>query len=173
MHGKMREPAARVCILSHTAMTEPTPSPLEGSPAEAARATVNRKAGWVAALVGVFFVLVLGGVVFVLTLDPARTANLRDITIILLMVSLIVINLVVGVLLVVVLFRLQEMISFLRGELAPLLRDATQTVHTVRGTATFVSDHVARPIIRAAAWVAGAQQFARSLTQRARRWRGR
>ncbi|MCX7939968.1 MAG: hypothetical protein RMJ86_06730 [Anaerolineae bacterium] len=152
-------------------MTEPTALHEADAAGEAARAPVDRKVAWVALLATALLLTLLAGAVFALTRDPERTANLRDIAIILLVVSLLFINFAVGVLLVVVLFRLQELLGFLRGELVPLLRDTTKAVRTVRGTATFVSDNVARPIIQAAGWAAGAQQFARSLSRRLQKQR--
>lgn len=110
--------------------------------------------------------VLLAVIVGLLAIDPARTANIRDIVIVLFAVVLLIVNLTVGVLLVVLVFRVQELLGFLRGELVPLMRDASEAVRTVKGTTAFISDNVAKPVIRVASFTAGVQQVLRSTNAR-------
>lgn len=133
-----------------------------------ARKETGRKALLVGGLVAVVLVLLLALLIYVLSIDPARTANIRDIVIILVAAASLLISLAIGVLLVVLIFRVQELIGFLRGEVVPLLHDLQTTVKTVSGTTTFVSDNVAKPTIKMAGWVAGVQQMAKSANAKVR-----
>lgn len=131
-------------------------------------ASVGRRVGVTAGLFTAGLLLVLAVVVVLLMLDPARTANIRDIVIVLFAVALLLINIVIGVLLIVLVFRLQELLGFLRSELVPLIRNASETMQTVKGTASFVSDNVARPVIKLAGFTAGVQQVLRATNSRLR-----
>ncbi len=131
-------------------------------------ASVERKVALVAALVVLLLVAALVGAVLFLAADPARTANIRDIVIILFALVLMLVNVAVGVLLVVLVFRLQELLRFLRAELMPLLSDVSQTARTVRGTAAFVSEQVAQPTIRLASFLAGVREAARAANVKVR-----
>jgi hypothetical protein len=100
----------------------------------------------------VVIVLIIGAIAF-LTADPARTANIRDIFIILLSL----VSLVIGALMLVLIWQLQSLILLLRNEIKPILTNANQTVNAVRGTTVFVSDNLVRPTIGVASFVAGAR----------------
>lgn len=52
----------------------------------------------------------------------------------------------------------------LRDEVTPLINSAQQTVHTVKGTATFVSEKAASPIIRVYGIVSGARRAVSVIT---------
>ncbi len=101
-------------------------------------------------IIAVLIIVMIVGMIMFLTADPARTANIRDIVIILFAF----VNVLIGALLVVLVFQLQLLIGFLRNELKPMMSDAQQMVQTVRGTTTFVSDSVAKPAIEIASFFA-------------------
>ena len=52
----------------------------------------------------------------------------------------------------------------LRDDVSPLISSAQQTVHTVKGTATFVSEKAATPIIRVYGVVSGARRAVAVIT---------
>lgn len=52
----------------------------------------------------------------------------------------------------------------LRDEVSPLLNSAQETLHTVRGTTSFVSEKAVRPIVRVYGVVAGAKRAASVIT---------
>ena len=142
-------------------MAEPAASPQAPTAPSGVR-SVEAKVVGVAAAVIVLLLAALIGVVAFLAADPLRAANIRDIVIILFAVALTLVNVAIGALMVVLVFRRQELLSFMRRELVPLMQDVSQTVRTVRGTAAFVSDQVVEPTIKIASIFAGVRQAARA-----------
>ncbi len=88
----------------------------------------------------------------------------RDLAIILLALE----SLVIGVVLVVLLIEIRSLIRLLRDEVKPILQSADETVRTVRGTTTFVSENFVSPIVHASGFFAGVAQVLRTLTRRSR-----
>jgi hypothetical protein len=73
----------------------------------------------------------------------------------------------VGAILFIVLVGLLALIAFqLKNNVVPLLEKATDTMHTVQGTTTFVSESVVQPIIKTAGAVAGARAMVQTLMRR-------
>jgi hypothetical protein len=73
----------------------------------------------------------------------------------------------VGAILFIVLVGLLALIAFqLKNNVVPLLEKATDTMHTVQGTTTFVSESVVQPIIKTASAVAGARAMVQTLMRR-------
>jgi NADH:ubiquinone oxidoreductase subunit K len=97
------------------------------------------------------FLAILIGIIALLYTHPGPTAVIRDIFIIALAFT----SLIIGLLLLVLVFQLQSLIALLRNEIKPMLTNANQTVNTVRGTAVFVSDNLVKPTINVASFVAG------------------
>lgn len=135
----------------------------------------DRKATIVGIIVALAVVAVIAVSIYLLLLNPARTANIRDIVIIMTALIAIFMSIAIGVLLVILIYRVQELIHFLRGELVPLLKTVQQSVtavqetaNTVRGTTTFVSDKAVQPVIKAASFVSGIQQMAKAANSKMR-----
>ncbi|BCX02691.1 MAG: hypothetical protein KatS3mg053_0629 [Candidatus Roseilinea sp.] len=128
----------------------------------------NRKAIFIGAAIGVLALAVLVLVVYLLLQNPALTANIRDIVIILTAVVLIVMSLVISILLVILLYRLQEIMHFLRAELVPILTETQKTAKAVYGTTMFMSDNVAKPAIKAAGFVSRMQRMAQAVNTKAK-----
>ncbi len=80
-------------------------------------------------------------------------AAARDVSIILVAVE----SLVIGVLLAVLVIQLARLLKFLREELLPIIAAAQDTVGTVRGTTTFVGDHIVQPVVTISSYAAGAR----------------
>ncbi|MCG2767639.1 MAG: hypothetical protein ABIK79_04455 [Chloroflexota bacterium] len=78
-------------------------------------------------------------------------ATVRDVAIILLAVE----SLIIGVLLSVLLWQLRNLSRMLEEEVKPLLDSANETVGTVRGTSTFLSETVVSPVVRIISTVTG------------------
>jgi hypothetical protein len=73
----------------------------------------------------------------------------------------------VGAILFIVMTGLLALIAFqLKNNVVPLLEKATDTMQTVKGTTTFVSESVVQPIIRTAGAVAGARAMVQTLVRR-------
>ncbi len=121
----------------------------------------TRKALIIAVIFLVAVIALIVVAVWALLQNPGLTANIRDIVIILAAAVLMLTNVAIGALLLVLVYRLQDLIHVLRTEIKPTLTNVSQTVRTVTGTARMVSDSVAKPTIRAASIIAGMQQIAK------------
>jgi len=112
---------------------------------------------------GVLFIVVTVLIIWFLAVDPQRTANIRDMFII----ALAFVSVFIGALLAVLVWQLQSLIALLRNEIKPMLINANQTVNTVRGTAVFMSDNLARPAIKAFSFLSGLRGMADAVGARA------
>jgi hypothetical protein len=102
--------------------------------------------------IGIVILLALIGLaIWGMVANPGLTAVLRDIFII----ALALVTIVIGLFLVILIFQLQSLIALLRDEIKPILESANQTASTVRGTTTFVSDSMVKPMIGAASMATG------------------
>ena len=122
----------------------------------------------IAVLVIVALLVVAG---FFLYSRPQATTFLRDIAVIILAFETLVVIFFLGVVTVLLIY----VILTLEREIKPVLNATSETVHTVRGTTTFVSDTVVSPIMRAASIfgaVKGAAQAIAGLRPRGRGKRG-
>lgn len=97
--------------------------------------------------------LILG--VWFLSIDPQRTVLIRDIFII----FMALVTLLVGFLLAILVFQLARLINLLQNEVKPILESTNETVSTLRGTTTFLSNHVTQPIIQLNGYLAAMQRF--------------
>ncbi len=89
-------------------------------------------------------------------------AAIRDVAIILLALE----SLIIGILLIVLILQIVSLTRLLRDEIKPILNSADETVRTVRGTTTFVSDTFVTPMVRVSSFAAGVAQALRILTRR-------
>lgn len=108
---------------------------------------------------------ILGGIGYGLVSYPLLTAVIRDIAII----ALAVVTLVIGAFLAILIFQLQSLIALLRDEIKPILESANETASTVRGTTSFVSDAMVKPMITTASYVSAVRQTIKVLAGRPRR----
>lgn len=83
----------------------------------------------------------------------------RDIAIIILAVE----SIVIGALLAILVIQVIRLIRMMREEVLPILNSTQETVGTVKGTATFVSDRVVQPIVKVASYTAGAREAIKTL----------
>lgn len=115
----------------------------------------------IAIVVGALVLLALIGLaIYGMATNPEFTAVLRDIFII----ALALVTIVIGLFLVILIFQLQSLIALLRDEIKPILESANQTASTVRGTTTFVSDSVVKPMIGVASVATGVAHAFKLLT---------
>jgi hypothetical protein len=94
-------------------------------------------------------------------LYPRRQATvfLRDIAVIVLAFETLVVIFFLGVVTVLLIY----VILTLEREIKPVLNATSETVYTVRGTTTFVSDTVVSPIMKVASIVGAVKGVARSI----------
>ena len=124
-----------------TSPQEPDPPPRQGQ--------TLRTVGIVVAVLIVL--AIVGLAVWGMVSHPLATAVIRDISIIVLAL----VTIIIGLFLVILVFQLQSLIALLRDEIKPILSSTNQTVSTVRGTTTFLSDSLVKPMIETASLTAG------------------
>jgi hypothetical protein len=108
----------------------------------------------------VVIVALLVGAGFFLYSRPQATTFLRDIAVIVLAFETLLVIFFLGVVTVLLIY----VILILEREIKPVLNATSETVHTVRGTTTFVSDAVVSPIMRVASMVGAVKGAARAIT---------
>jgi hypothetical protein len=114
----------------------------------------------VAIVVGILiFLALIGLAIWGMVANPGFTAVLRDIFII----ALSLVTIIIGLFLVILIFQLQSLIALLRDEIKPIMESANQTVSAVRGTTTFVSDSMVKPMIGVASVATGVVEAIRLL----------
>jgi hypothetical protein len=99
--------------------------------------------GLIAAVV-VILALVIGAAFFLFGQRAEETARIRDVFIIFMALE----SLIIGVALVILIIQLATLINLLQNEIKPILNSTNETVNTVRGTVTFLSDNLAEPVIK-------------------------
>ena len=80
--------------------------------------------------------------------------------------------LVVNILLGILIWQVWRMVKMLDTEVKPILEDTQQTIGTLRGTATFVSDNVVDPVMNSTRSVTKWRRTMVSLTSDLRRASG-
>jgi hypothetical protein len=83
----------------------------------------------------------------------------RDVAIIILALE----SIVIGILLAVLVIQVIRLVKLLREEVLPILNSTQETVGTVRGTATFMTDHLVQPVVKVSSYAAGARQAVSTL----------
>ena len=106
--------------------------------------------------VGVLILLaiIIGGVIYLLQ-PTTDTARIRDIFIIVMALE----SLLIGLTLVILIVQMARLINLLQNEIKPILDSTNETVNTLRGTTTFLSDNLAQPVIRMNEYLAGLFQM--------------
>ena len=101
-------------------------------------------------IIGVLVILLLLTLIVLSTIylvnpaNSARTEQIRDVFIIFLALE----SLLIGIALVVLIVQLSSLINLLQNEIRPIINSTNETVNTLKGTAKFVSDNLAEPVIK-------------------------
>ncbi len=100
-------------------------------------------------------VLVIAGVVAAIVLlfraGPSLTGQIRDVFIILLAF----VSLIIGAALVILAIQLAVLTNLIQHEIKPILDATSQTINTLKGTTTFLSDNLVQPVIKLNEYLAG------------------
>lgn len=86
----------------------------------------------------------------------------RDLAIVMLALE----SFVIGIFLIVLIWEIRNLAKLLREEIKPIIESADETVRTVRGTTTFVSETFVEPMVRASGFASGVMQALRILVGR-------
>ena len=122
--------------------------------------------GIVVALVIIIGFAVIGWLLFS---DPETTAVLRDIFIIFLGLGVFLIILLLIVLVVITVYlvlKVNDLVQLVDREVKPMLAKLQETLNTVRGTTTFLSDHAVQPVITTVSTVSAVRAVFRALFRR-------
>lgn len=101
------------------------------------------------------FIALIALSVFGLTRDASLTENIRDIFIIFLALE----SLIIGVALVILIIQLASLINLLQNEIKPILDATNETIATLRGTTTFLSENLVDPVVELSSYLAGFQRL--------------
>ena len=116
----------------------------------------NSKTGVVLIVVGVIIlILIITAAVLLIGSDNATTGRVRDVFIIFMALE----SIVIGAALVILIVQLATLINLLQNDLKPIIQSTNETVNTLKGTVTFLSDNISEPVIRLNAYLAGFKQF--------------
>ena len=130
-------------------MEENGPSPPNPSQDNGPTLSTGAKVGIGIGIV-VAFVVLMVIMAFMLN-NPTTTETLRDVAIIVLALQTQVILIMLGILI----YQLVVLIQMLRDDVKPMLESTQETLNTVKGTTTFVSERVAKPAISASSYITG------------------
>jgi len=95
-------------------------------------------------VLAVLTLIVLATIYLVDDANRQRTEQIRDVFIIFLALQ----SLVIGIAMVVLIVQLSSLINLLQNEIRPIINSTNETVNTLKGTAKFVSDNLAEPVIK-------------------------
>jgi len=131
-----------------------TPTADEGEMVESIPVKKNKT--WLYILIAVVIIgLLVTGIVLLATAGNTTTTMVRDIFIILMALE----SIVIGVALVILVIQLSSLINLLQNEIKPILQNTSDTVNTLKGTTTFLSDNLATPVIKLNSSVAGLRKL--------------
>lgn len=120
-------------------------------------------------IAAVIIILIFGGIGWLLFVNPEATAILRDIFIIFLGIGVFVIILLIIALVVITAYlvlKVNDLVQLLDKEIRPMLVKMQESINTVRGTTTFISDHAVQPVISTASTVTAIRVIFSSLFKR-------
>ena len=86
----------------------------------------------------------------------------RDLAIVMLALE----SFVIGIFLIILIWEIRNLAKLLREEIKPIIESADETVRTVRGTTTFVSQTFVEPMVRVSGFASGVMQALRILIGR-------
>ena len=97
----------------------------------------------------------IAAAVFLLQQSTDTTGKVRDVFIIFMALE----SLVIGAALVILIIQISILINLLQNEIKPILNSTNETVNTLRGTAVFLSDNLAEPIMKLNEYLAGLKKL--------------
>ena len=143
-------------------MTLPAPVPPSPPSKSSTTSAAERQQRTVIIVVSVVAVIIVVGLIagaIFLVYNPATAANVRDIMIIFMALEFVVI----GAALVVLMFQLAVLTNMLQHEIKPILDSTNETMNTIRGTTTFLSDNLVEPVVKLNTYLAAITQVVDSL----------
>ena len=128
---------------------EVTPSP---SPEELKQ---QRRIIIIATVAGILFIAILVLAVIFLVQNGETTTTIRDIFIIFMALEF----MVIGWALVILVIQLARLVNLLQNEVQPILDSTNEAANTLRGTAQFISDNLAEPVVKLNSYAAALKRL--------------
>ena len=98
--------------------------------------------------------MLIGGSYYFL-LDTTDTARWRDVFTIGLAVELFLL----GAGSIILTYQVARLVNMLQTEVQPVLESANETINTLRGTATFLSDNLVKPVVKVNGYIAAVRRM--------------
>lgn len=101
-------------------------------------------------IIGILVAIVLIALITLATIylvkeeNQQRTEQIRDVFIIFLALQ----SLLIGTAMVILIVQLSSLINLLQNEIRPIINSTSETVNTLKGTAKFLSNNLADPVIK-------------------------
>jgi hypothetical protein len=136
---------------------EPTPVPEEQTEDNGGRAMMYTIGGILVVTVVIPLVCSVGAIA-IAYFDPDAESFIsaaRDVFIILLAWF----SILIGAALVVLILQIASLFNLIKNELIPIIDNVQKTTNTVRGTSSFMSQNLVRPVIRATGFFAYVRTF--------------
>lgn len=108
--------------------------------------TTNKRLVIVSIIVSLIIIaLIVLAIIFLVNPEnEGTTSQIRDIFIIFMALE----SVVIGVALVILIVQLSSLINLLQNEIRPIINSTSETVNTLKGTATFMSNNLSEPVIK-------------------------
>jgi hypothetical protein len=74
-------------------------------------------------------------------------------------IALALLGILMCIALMILVMQVSALVNLIRQEIKPIMAETRETLATVRGTTTFISQNVTQPVIRATAFVAGTRSL--------------
>ncbi|MDI6770527.1 MAG: hypothetical protein QMD04_12755 [Anaerolineales bacterium] len=123
-----------------------------------ASAVAHRRQRWMILWIALGGLVLLALIVLAVVglLQPGTpTDKIRDIFIIFMAFE----SLVIGAALVILVIQVASLINLLQNEVKPILDATNETVNTLRGTTTFLSENLVAPVIKLNSYLAGLRRL--------------
>lgn len=98
--------------------------------------------------------LFIWGIFWAATQHPDIIEALRDIVIIALALG----SCLFGIAFIIMLVMIIRLVNMLEFEIKPILQQTNETINTLKGTTTFVSQNVVKPVTKASSYAAGVRR---------------
>jgi len=150
-------PAGKSCAIIFSMAENETQEIATGTLTAEQRKQLARQRWILVGVIALIVALIAGIVLAVIGLlqDRTTTANIRDIFIIFLALE----SLIIGAALVILVIQIAGLINLLQNEIRPILEATNETVNTLRGTTSFLSENLVEPVIKMNSYLAGLRRF--------------
>ena len=103
----------------------------------------------------VLLAIIIGLVVLLMLTGSENVGKIRDVFIIFMALE----SLIIGIVLVILIVQLAILINLIQNEIKPIMQATNETVNTLKGTSTFISNNLAEPVIKLNEYLAGLKKL--------------